>query len=163
MELGNVHEKVTIPEGLQKYREFIHDGIGKESEFPIEGRQVIGSKEFAADIFKRAGLEKLYNPGKPKLSLERLITIISDFFRIPTGEIRGDSKYHDISAARRALMYLAVEKLKFSNREISEYLNRSPATVSLQILRVKKLLRKDEKTITLYQTLEKLLEQNIDR
>ncbi len=134
----------SIPEGFQKYRAFIQEGKHKKFEFPVEGRQIIGSKEFARDVFRKSGFEKSLDDERPRLPLERLTTLASEFFGIPAEDILGDSKYHDISAARSALMYAAVEKLKIPNRDVSEFLRRSPATVSLQIQRIKSLLRTNE-------------------
>jgi len=149
----------SIPEALRKYHEFINDGMNKEFAFPIEDGQIIGSKRFAEEIYRHAGLVNSDKSKKSSVTLEKLTGITSELLSIQPEEIHSSARYHNVTAARRAIMYMAVEKLHFRSREVAEFFSRSEACVSLQILKAKNLLRNDEKIKSLFQELE----QRIDK
>ena len=99
--------------------------------------RILGSSDFVEAVLKRANedYEDRTLATAKGLDIDFIIKEVSKYFGIKTEFIKSAGKYREISSARSVVCYLAVEKLRFSGREVARELGISPSAVSKAVIR----------------------------
>jgi chromosomal replication initiator protein len=82
-------------------------------------------------------------PAQGKLSLETILHVSAEFFRVPVSELTGRNRSAKIALPRQIIMYLMREEIGASFPQIGQALNRDHTTVMHGIARVAEDLNKD--------------------
>jgi putative transposase len=139
----------------RRYREFIKKGItqGRRPEFQggglvrsaggnkadLLGRKkeerqkgdarILGSGDFVSSIIKEAN-DSMDSKAQRHVSLDDLVTRVCSRFRITPADLTSKRRKREISRARAALCYLAVDQLDYSGEELARVLSLSGRGVS---------------------------------
>jgi len=106
---------------------------GKDIGVCIKGdKRVPGFSDFVERVLEKADeqLEEKYRLQISAVSLQELIDIVMQCFKIDPEDLTSASKERHITRARRALCYIAVRKLGYKCSNVSKTLGVSEPTVS---------------------------------
>jgi putative transposase len=94
--------------------------------------RILGSSDFVERVLEKADeqLEEKYRLQISAVSLQKLIDIVAQCFKIDPEDLISASKERHITRARRALCYIAVRKLGYKCSDVSKTLGVSAPTVS---------------------------------
>jgi len=150
-----LHFGETQKVARRRYREFVEKGIdqGRRPEFqggglvrsaggsktgllgrPKEEREkgdarILGSGNFVSSIIKE-GSDSMNHKAQRHVSLDDLVSRVCSRSRITPDELASKRRKRDISHARAALCYLAVDELNYSGEELARLLSISGRGVS---------------------------------
>jgi len=150
-----LHFDETQKAARRRYRDFVEKGIaqGRRPEFqggglvrsaggnktgllgrPKEEREkgdarILGSGDFVSNILKEAN-DSIDSKAQWHVSLDDLVFRVCSRFRITPDELASKRRKSEISQARAALCYLAVDELDYSGEELARLLSISGRSVS---------------------------------
>jgi len=150
-----LHFGETQTVARRRYREFVEKGIaqGRRPEFQggglvrsaggkkagLLGRskeerekgdaRILGSGDFVSNILKEAN-DSMDSKAQRHVSLDDLVSRVCSRFRITPDELASKRRKREISQARAALCYLAVDELDYSGEELARLLSISGRGVS---------------------------------
>ena len=150
-----LHFGETRKVARRRYHEFVKNGIdqGERPEFQggglvrsaggnkagLLGRateerekgdaRILGSGDFVSSIIKEAN-DSLDHKAQQHVSLDDLVTRVCSRFRITFDDLASKRRKREISQARAALCYLAVDQLDYSGEELARLLSISGRGVS---------------------------------
>jgi len=169
-DVENIHKLFSdnITLARQRYRAFIKYGInqGKRSEFAGGGlirsaggwkqvkalrkakdfyksdERILGSSDFVKSVLKRAqeSMENRYQLAAKGVSLDRIIRIVANYFKIKPKTLTMPGKERLKVQARSLLCFWAVHELGMNMTELSKRLNISVSAVSVSVQRGEKIV-----------------------
>jgi len=98
----------------------------------ISDERILGDGDFVDTVLKNAEeeYEKKFHAIAKGLNLDKLISIIVDYFEIDSNLIASSSRQKTIARARAIICCLAKDKLMVSGAKVARQLNLSPSAVS---------------------------------
>jgi putative transposase len=106
---------------------------GKDFGVRIKGdERILGCSDFVESVLEKADtqLEEKYRLQITAISLQALIDIVAQCFKIDPEDLASAGKERHITRARRALCYIAVRKLGYKCSDVSKTLGVSAPSVS---------------------------------
>ena len=94
--------------------------------------RILGGSDFVETVLALAGENYAHRTlAKAKgLTLDRVISRVSEYFDIPMEFIKGNGKQRKVSRARSIICWLAIDKLGKSGRQVAQRIDISPSAVS---------------------------------
>jgi len=110
-----------------------------------------------AEIIKHNQKEVKWIPGysekaeaktKYAITIESLVTSVSDYYQVPKSEVMGTARNREFMVPRQMIMYLAKTKLNISLSKIGEHIgNRNHTTVMHAVEKINQYLKKDRQLL----------------
>lgn len=113
-------------------REFMGDGfaIKREDVYRTVEQRVLGSEEFVDNVMEKYDVEFKNSRRDREYALTEISEGVEKITGVTLKQIRGKSKFAQISTARKLLILVAKE-YGYKGKEIADYINRDPAIISM--------------------------------
>ncbi len=147
-----------IGKARRAYRRFVEQGIahGQRPDLQRGGLRELGGEESVEDVYDLRVLGKgdfvqkvlesvggLEHPGIRKVSLEDLVSRISQTMRVEVSDLVSGSRRDNVSRARALIAYLAVRGMKYRGSEVGRILGLSEPGIMKCVDRGKRMLDDD--------------------
>lgn len=111
--------------------------LGSKAQRLMGDERILGSSDFVETVLTLADENYAYQTlAKAKgLTLDLVISEVSQYFDIPMEVIKGNGKQRKVSRARSIICWLAVDKLGKSGRQVAQRIGISPSAVSKALIR----------------------------
>jgi putative transposase len=147
------HEKEIV--ARKAYARFVEKGIAKGKRPDLTGgglirsaggwiaastvkrdhiasdERILGGSNFVASVLKQANED--YEQGilaRQKLTIEKLITVVCDYFSLDPSLLVSQGKQSHVSRARAVVAHIAFDVLRFKGTDIAHALSLSPPAIS---------------------------------
>jgi REP element-mobilizing transposase RayT len=124
---------------VKRYVRFIYEGIGKKTP-EIERGILQADDEFIENAIKKYH----HRENKTGTTLDEISTFVTKMFSIDEQMLFSKSRARQISFVRGVIAYLARETADITTKEIAQFFNRDPSSITNAIQRVIRKTRKDD-------------------
>ncbi|GEM_PF-4245495 len=125
----------NAPENIREIENLLHS---LNFRAKLEGKQVI-TKEFLIQE-----LSHIVSFDNNKVSVEKILRGIGNYFNINPGDLKSNSRTKTISEARHIAIYLIREMLNYSYKEIGKIFGRKHSTVISSYQKIKEKISNDK-------------------
>ncbi len=135
---GNVVDPTFVLKlmgGRKSYRRFVRDGVGeghKDEYYELRDQQILGTDEFEQKLKEESG--KSYEAPKKK-SLGEVIELVAQRMGVNPQVLRGPDRSWKVSKIRTLIVYVLIRRFGFGVKEVADYLNRDPTTLTTLVSR----------------------------
>ena len=152
-----LNEKIDIP---QNVKEFIIRNIVSNIR-DLEGAlnkvvawAILNKATLTLDIAQQALKDQLVNAEKAEITMEYILQVVANHFRVPTADINGRKRTQSIVFPRQVAMYLCRKIMDKSLPEIGAFFGRDHSTVIHSCDKILTESEQDEKLRILLEELE---------